>query len=266
MKRILSLIMVLALAVAVAGCHTWTRTKRYIDGQWQPIKEYVDPAPTIDTEAYKLENPNFEKLARLITPVDAPLLQLNRFISDKDTYPDQEWFQLLDTRFPWLDRAFVTDGNGTILEQVPEVPLKKFSQPLVFQGHWRKTFLETVADYPELGPELYIGTPYFKDADFKGLIVAGFDPRTVINFSPEPSELIIIHPGGGVWSAGCPVDEQALLAVPWETILEDAVTGQVHVGDKYYTWLARFIGDDEYVYATESVDPSVDTDSEWWPF
>ncbi len=266
MKRILSLVLILALVVAVAGCHTWTRTKRYIKGQWQPIRDYVDPAATIDTDAYKLQNPNFEKLARLVTPVDAPLLSLNRYISDKDTYPEKEWFDLLMTRFPWLDRAFVTNDNGTIVEQVPEVPMKRFSQPLVFEGHWRTTFLKTVPDYPDLGPELYIGTPYFKDADFKGLVVAGFDPRTVINFSPEPKELIIIHPGGGVWSVGEPVDEQGLLSVPWEDILKEAVTGQVQVGDKYYTWLARFIGEDEYVYATESVDPMVENKSNWWPF
>lgn len=256
MKRIVVLLLLLSLGLA--GCHAGTRAKRYVKGHWESVKTYIDPAATIDLEAYKLENPNFEKLARLITSVDAPLLQLNRYVSDRDTYPDQEWFSLLMTRFPWLNRAFVTDASGTILEQVPEVPLKRFSQPLVFEGYWRKTFITTVADYPELGPELYIGTPYFMDADFKGLIVAGFDPRTVINFSPEPEQLIIIHPGGGVWSAGYEADEEALLALPWEEMLADDVTGQVQVGDKYYTWLARFIGEDEYVYATESVDPEQD--------
>jgi hypothetical protein len=187
--------------------------------------------------------------------VDAPLLQLTRFIADRDTVPDDEWFSLLMARFPWLDRAFYTDAEGNILDQRPAVPLKRFSKPLVFIGQWRKIFLETVADYPELGPELYVGTPYFEDTDFKGLIVAGFDPRTVIRFSPNPEELIIIHPGGGVWNSGAEVDEAGILDQPWEELLEDDVTGQVKVGDTYYTWLARFIGEDEYVYATKSVDP-----------
>jgi hypothetical protein len=51
------------------------------------------------------------------------------------------------------------------------------------------------------------------------------------------------------------VDEAGILDQPWEELLEDDVTGQVKVGDTYYTWLARFIGEDEYVYATKSVDP-----------
>lgn len=55
------------------------------------------------------------------------------------------------------------------------------------------------------------------------------------------------------------------MEVPWEEILKDEVQGQVKVGDKYYTWLARYIGDDHYVYATESVDPEADADS-WWSF
>ncbi|KAB1441220.1 hypothetical protein [Pseudodesulfovibrio senegalensis] len=252
MTRFFSLLLLLVL---LTGCHTWTRTGRYIKSQWEPVREYVDPEAEIDTDAYRLDDPNFEKLARLITPVDAPLLQLTRFIADRDTVPDDEWFSLLMARFPWLDRAFYTDAEGNILDQRPAVPLKRFSKPLVFIGQWRKIFLETVADYPELGPELYVGTPYFEDTDFKGLIVAGFDPRTVIRFSPNPEELIIIHPGGGVWNSGAEVDEAGILDQPWEELLEDDVTGQVKVGDTYYTWLARFIGEDEYVYATKSVDP-----------
>lgn len=263
MTRLISLALVLMI---LAGCHTLTRTKRYLNRQWEPVREYVDPDAEIDTNAYKMDNPNFEKLARLITPVDAPLMQLARFISDRDTYPDEEWFKLLMTRFPWLNRSFVTDVDGVILDQTPAVPLKRFSQPLVFEGYWRKTFLKTVPDYPELGPELYIGTPYFVDAEFKGLIVAGFDPRSAIDFSTDPEQLIIVHPGGGVWSDGCKVDDKAILALPWDEILEDDVTGQVHVGDKYYTWLARFIGDDQYVYATESVDPTKGAESTWWPW
>lgn len=253
MVRFFSCFLVL---IVLSGCHTWTRTQRYLKRNWDPVRSYIDPKATVDTDAYKLENPNFEKLARLVTPVDTPLLQLFRFVSDRDTMPDEEWFKLLFARFPWVSRAFATDSDGVILEQHPAIPLKRFSQPLIFEGEWRKVFLKTVADYPELGPELYVGTPHFVDTDFRGLIVAGFDPRTVIRFSPKPEELFIIHPGGGVWSAGADVDEEAILALPWNELLQDDVSGLVTVGDVSYTWLARFIGNDTYVYATKSVDPN----------
>lgn len=262
MIRLLTL---LCLAVVLlAGC-SWNSAKETVVDSWHATKDFVDPAPEIDTNEYQFENPNQEKLAKLLTPVDGPLLSLSNYVMDKDTLPDQEWIDLLFVRFPWVHRVFVTDKIGNVLTQKPEVPIKRFSQPLVFSAVWRETFLKPVADYPELGPELYLGTPYFKDINFVGLIVAGFDPRTLLNMSPHPEQLLVIHPGGQVWSVQPCEDAAALLAVNWEELVSDEVYGQVEANGKYYTWLARFIGQDYFIYATESVDPKADNFS-IWPF
>ncbi|GAB7022667.1 hypothetical protein [Salidesulfovibrio brasiliensis] len=262
MTRTLALLLALTV-MAVSGCRTWYDTKKYMKGSWEEARSWVDIQPTVDTDAYEFENPNQEKLALLFAPVDGPMGSLIRFLEDQDTSPEQEWIELLFLRFPWVNRVIVTDPEGNILTQEPAQPFKRFSQPLVFEGVWRQTFLKTVADYPDLGPELYVGTPYFEDVDFKGLIIAGFDPRSLMRLSPNPDELLIIHPGGGVWTAGGEVDEEGLLAVPWEEILTEDVQGQVKVGEKYYTWIARYIGQDSYIYATESVDPEADGKL-WW--
>lgn len=253
-----SLILLTALLL-VAGCGSaWTSTKEYTKESWETTRDFIDPPPQIDTDSYQFENPNQEKLAKLFTPVDGPLTSLARFVDNNDVLPDIDWLELLLARFPWVHRVLVTDEKGTIIFMQPEVPVKKIEKQLVFEGVWRDIHLLTVVEYSDLGPELYIGRPYFKDTAFRGLIGVGFDPRTLLTFCPEPDQLIIIHPGGGVWSRGADVDKDALLAVPWEEILKDDVNGQVQVGDKYYTWLTRYIGDDQYVYATESVDPSAD--------
>lgn len=255
----------LLLALLSSGCSAWRSTTKYAKESWESTREYLDPPPEIDTDSYQFESPNQEKLAKLFTPVDGPLTSLSRFIDDQDTLPDLDWLDLLLSRFPWVHRVIVTDEEGTIIFMQPEIPVKKIDKPLVFEGVWRDIGLLTVVDYSDLGPELYIGRPYFEDVDFRGLIGVGFDPRTLLNLSPQPDQLIIIHPGGGVWSRGADVDKDALLAVPWEEILKDEVQGQVQVGEKFYTWLARYIGDDHYVYATESVDPDADAES-WWSF
>lgn len=263
MKRLIAFMLVGAV-LATSGCKAWYDTKKYMKGSFEEAKGWVDVKPEIETDAYEFENPNQEKLAKLFTPVDGPLASMTRFLEDKDTMPDQEWQDLMFVRFPWVNRLIVTDKDGKIIEQRPEVPFKRFSEPLVFEAEWRRTFIKTVADYPDLGPELYIGTPYFEDVSFKGLIIAGFDPRSLIRLSPEPSELLVIHPGGDVWSVNAgEVDRKGLLEVPWDEVLEDDVQGQVKVGDKYYTWLARYLGQDCYIYATESVDPGADGEI-WW--
>lgn len=258
--------LVLTSLFLFAGCSAWQSTSDYMGETWDSTKEYIDPPPTIDTNRYQFDNPNQEKLASLFTPVDGPLTSLARYVDDTDTLPGVDWLDLLRARFPWVNRVIVTDENGIIMFMQPAIPVKRITKPLVFEGVWRDIHLLTVVDYNDLGPELYIGRPYFKDTYFRGLIGVGFDPRTLLTLCPDPKELVIIHPGGGVWSRGADVDKEGLLAVPWDEILADNVQGQVKVGDKFYTWLVRYVGKDPYVYATESVDPKADADSTWWPF
>ncbi|MDD4951417.1 MAG: hypothetical protein PHV85_02590 [Desulfovibrionaceae bacterium] len=262
MKTTLSAAAVLLICLLCA-CSTvdttWKQTKE-VAGK---AKEFVNPAPEIDYDSYKFENPNQEKLALLFTPVDGPLSSLINYIEDQDVYPPKEWVNLLFARFPWAHSLIVADAEGKMLERVPPLPLKRFTQPLKFEAVWRETFLKTVVDYPDLGPELYIGTPFFKDVEFMGLIVVSFDPRDLMSMCPKPEELIIVHPGGGVWSLGAEVNREGLLAVDWPELLKDNVQGQVQVGEEYYTWLVRYIGRDYFIYATRSVDPK-HSESSWF--
>lgn len=260
MTRTFALFLFLA-ACAVSACgamdDTWEGTKHIAGSAWNSTKGLVNPDPDVDTNRYKFKNPNQEKLALLFTPVDGPVSALVRFVRDQDTYPSKEWKELLFARFPWIHGLIISDPDGIMLERIPPAPVKRINEPLRFESIWRETFLKTVVDYPELGPELYLGVPYFKDVEFLGLIVVSFDPRVLVSeFCPKPEQLILIHPGGAVWSQDPNADKQALLAVSWEKLLKDDVHGQVQVKDKYYTWFARYVGKDPYVYATESVDPA----------
>jgi len=254
----------IAALMVLGGCSMWDTTAKYTKDSWETTRDFVDPPPEIDTDSYQFSNPNQEKLAKLISPVDGPLTSLIRFVDNTDTLPGIDWLDLLRARFPWVNRVLVTDEEGTIMFMQPELPVKKISKPLVFEGVWRKIKLLTVVDYSDLGAELYIGRPYFEDVTFRGLIGVGFDPRSLLRLSPEPKELIIIHPGKGIWSLGADVDEEAILAVNWDEILKEKVEGQIKVGNRYYTWLTRYVGEDQYVYATQSADPNAE--GSWWLF
>jgi len=254
----------LVVTTMLGGCSWWDATADATAESWHATRDFVDPPPEIDTEDYQFENPNQEKLAKLIAPVDAPLTMLTRFVENRDSLPGVDWMDLLRTRFDWVNRVLVTDEEGTIIASQPELPIKRLSKPLVFKGVWRSIRLLTVVDYSDLGPELYIGRPYFEGLRFSGLIGVGFDPHDLLRKSPAPKELIIIHPGGGVWSLGADVDKDALLAVDWDDLLVDDVHGEIQVGERYYTWLTRYVGTDQYVYATESVEPG--HTGSWWPF
>jgi hypothetical protein len=258
LQRCLILVFLFLLTACASMDDTWEGTKHAAKNAWSSTNAFVNPNPEIDLDSYKMENPNQEKLARLFTPVDQQVLRLMRFVSDQDQRPNEEWLHLLNQRFPWLNGVIVTDAEGHITDRRPPVPVKPFSSPLWFEAVWRETMLTTLVDQTDLGPEVYFGTPMYKDVNLDGLIVVHFDPRTLFSFCPEPEQLIIIAPNRGVWTPGSGVDTAAMLALPWTEILRDKVGGQVECAGKYYTWLARYVGRDLFVYATESVDHTVD--------
>ncbi|SNR60938.1 hypothetical protein SAMN04488503_0326 [Humidesulfovibrio mexicanus] len=261
-------VLVSCFAVCVAflsGCGavgpSWETGVSSMRSTMKDTKEFINPAPAIDVNRYKWENPNQEKLALLFSPVDARIMALTRYVTSIDYRPDEAWINALLTRFPWVDGVIVADENGEILMRRPPVPLKRFSEPLVFESIWRETLVKTVVDYTALGPELYFGMPNFDGADFKGLHVISFDPRVLFSFCPEPEQLVIVDPRAQkLWTSTetPPAGAVELTNIPWLEIMKEKIHGTVMAGEKQYTWLARFIGRDLFVFATESANASIE--------
>lgn len=240
---------VLCFAVFCSGCEYGSKV-------WRSAQESVDPNPEITLEGEGLENPNDNKLALLFTPVDEQLLKLSSFLSNVDSHPDEEWFKLLFMRFPWLGGVMTVNSDAMILVKLPEQSIKPFKPgPLMeYEGDWSEVRLKSFVNYTDFGPELYMATPFFKDADFRGLVVVHFDPRILLNFCPRPKDLIIMQPdGGGVWTGMKNLDREALLSLDWDELLDEQVRGVVDAGDRSFVWLTRYIGDTQIVYLTETV-------------
>jgi hypothetical protein len=263
----------LAALLFLSGCGAfgpgWDNTASTVRSTMRDTRDYINPAPKIDMDRYKWDNPNQEKLALLFSPVDAKVMALTRYVTSIDYRPSEEWMDALLLRFPWVDGIIVADENGQILVRKPPVPLKRFSEPLVFESIWRETLIKTVVDYTALGPELYFGMPNFNGPDFKGLHVVSFDPRVLFTFCPKPEELLIIDPRAKkLWVAGAeaPAGTEKLTELPWLDMMKEKIQGTVNVDDKQYTWLARFIGRDLFVYATESANASFEDKGFALPF
>ncbi len=258
-----------ALLVGMTGCGSFrtldTAASSMRHGMLK-TRDFVNPAPRIDVDRYKWNNPNQEKLALLFSPVDERVMALTQYVTSTDARPDAQWMDTLLMRFPWLDGVIVADSSGDMLDRKPPVPFKRFSQPLVFKSIWRETLVKTVVDYTPLGPELYFGMPNYNGPDFAGLHVVYFDPRVLFSFCPEPDQLLIIDPRAKqLWTSEGSQHPGAdeLLKTDWVKIMKEKIHGTVEAGGKQYTWLARFIGRDLFVYATESANASYE-DKEWF--
>lgn len=239
---------------------SWDEGKQAVISTVRDTRDSINPAPKVDVTRYAWDNPNQEKLALLFSPVDAKVLSLMRYVTSQDFRPDDAWMDYLLMRFPWIDGILVADANGDILVRKPPVPVKRFSEPLVFESIWRDTLVKTVVDYTTLGPEIYLGTPNFDGTEFVGLHVVSFDPRVLFTFCPRPEELLIVDPRARkIWTAGTALPAGAALAeLPWEQMLLEKSQGTLEVEGKHFTWLARYIGRDRFIYATESANASIE--------
>lgn len=257
--RFFAALLVLTVSLALTACGalgpTWDESKRGVKTTVRGTRDYINPEPKIDVNRYGWENPNQEKLALLLSPVDAKVMELMRYVTSQDFRPNDAWMNYLLMRFPWIDGVLVADATGDILERRPPVPVKRFSEPLVFESIWRDTLVKTVVDYTALGPEVYFGMPNFEGTEFVGLHVVSFDPRVLFTFCPEPGQLFIIDPyAHKLWVAGTnvPQGSEALTAIAWDNVLLEKSQGTIEAGGKQFTWLARYIGRDRFIYATES--------------
>jgi len=250
-------VLVAVLLAGLFGCgfETWDASASTVRSTMRETRDFINPAPRVDVNRYKWNNPNQEKLALLFSPVDAKVMALTRYVTSIDSRPNEEWVDALLSRFPWVDGVIVADAQGEILARKPPIPVKRFSEPLVFESIWRETLVKTVVDYTQLGPELYFGMPNYQGPEFLGLHVVYFDPRVLFTFCPQPEELLIIDPRAQkLWVSGetKPAEAEELTKLPWLELMKDKIHGTVMAGGTQYTWLARFIGRDLFVYATAS--------------
>ncbi len=115
---------------------------------------------------------------------------------------------------------------------------------------WSDHSLRGMAGESPLGPEIYLVQPFYEDNDWRGLIVVYFDPRNLLEFCPEPDELVMVTPERVIWSAKYPDAAQNLAQQEWNAVLQDQVYGQLETAGRDFYWLGRHLGRFYMIYAT----------------
>lgn len=269
MTRIAAALCALLAMAALTGCDslvqtwdsTWTSSKAY-------YKDYINPDPQVNLEDLDFDSTE-EKLALLFTPVDKPVYDLSVYLNRLDSFPTEEWTVELKQRFPWINGLAVATMDGEIVATAPEVTVKPRNlAPLVAYGEeLSDRRLRCFVDQTPLGPEVYLGTAMFNGNKLVGIIVVHFDPRSVVNFSPAPQELMVISPQGMLWDGGDAALGQALAERPWDEILAEQSAGRLDENGVEYAWQTRYVGNAQIVYLTETApDSEGGDDSFLWFF
>ena len=251
MKRTVSAALAaLCCLVFLTGCGTmkttWRDTRKL-------YRHYINTDPTIDLSDPGIGDKGLQRLAALFMPADEHLLSLLRALGSQDMPPENDWCQQLLTSYDWLSGVAVLDTSGSVLFQAPAVPMRPmdYAGLLEFADRYKIRKMGAQVKTDELGTVVMVAEPYFKNNEWAGLIVAYFDPRNLLRFSPDPGALTVVSTAGLVW-AGSGGQGEALASLKWEDILKGAVQGEVSAAGGQYVWQARYLGQLELIYLTDA--------------
>ena len=246
-KRFVPALLACALFIT-SGCDT---VRPYVKSTKRFYKDWVNVDPSIDIGDPGISDPSLRKLAALFTPVDERLEFMLRALSARDLPPDRDWAQAFLDSFPWLSAVTVLTESGTVVSRMAPYSIKPVDyEPLMgLEKLYKARKLGGAVVIGELGAEVMVAKPLFVDNEYKGLLVAQFDPGSLAKFSPEPGQLIMVAPGAVLWSGDDTGAAQSLAQLNWKSILKSNVSGEQRIGSVRYFWQARYVGQERIVYA-----------------
>lgn len=186
-----------------------------------------------------------------ISEYDLQLQELERVLYNSDRNPDMAWVTAITTRFPWLSGVVLTDDLGVPRAKIPPDFPKPFTIGSLLEVDEKQQLKELRAfvQHDPLGPEIYVGNPVYYGADFRGVIVAHFDPRALLARTGDPAHVVIAGPEGVIWPGRYAVESLPLSKVDWSEETRKNHTGVVRNEHGAFYWVSRYLGNLPLVYA-----------------
>ena len=238
-------------ALCGAGCssnqtvkNAWKGTK----GMWYT---YVSPSASIDYSDKGDMSAHEQALASRMMGIDVQLSSLERVMSNADKPPTTEWMGAFFNRFPWVNGFTGLKADGTIVGQEPSVPMKPLDfTPLLEEDKKQnmRALRGHVQDTP-MGPEIFLAAPLYDGQDMLGIVAAHFDMRSLIKYSANPADLVILSPQAVLWAGNQDVATSPLGAAKWDELITKSSNGTISSGGATYYWVARYLGNQPLVFA-----------------
>lgn len=212
----------------------------------------IDMEATGDCEAYELA------LGEAVLTVDDRLQRFVRAMENGDRNPDQNWVLAIMRRFPWLSGVALVDADGTPLARYPEYFMKEFDVSALLEADPKQSIssLRAYVQQSPFGPEIYLAHPVFASGNFRGLVVAYFDPRALAGLSEEADQFMLASPAGVVWAGQFDAAATPVGQADWEEILGRRSRGLIGPSENRFFWTTRYVGNLPLIYAipTSAVD------------
>lgn len=235
----------------LCGCGAWQPTKNV----WKSTKgfwnDYVSPPASVDYEQKGNLAPEARALATLMMGMDTELTALEKSMQNADKPPTQQWLDNLFAKFPWLSGFAGVKYDGKILGQQPPDSLKEldFNYLLYEDAKQNSRALRADVQPGPLGPEIMLASPLFDGADFLGIVVAYFDMRSLIKYSQNPEDLVVLCPTALLWPGKYEFAATPLAGVDWAKVARESSAGTCSNSHGKFFYLVRFLGNLPLIFA-----------------
>ena len=243
-------VLIVLILVTLPGCgaqevkDAWKGTKSYYY-QYLNTPAKLNFSDKGDIEDYQAA------LGEAVADFDMHLIGLERALQNSDRSPDVAWATAMATRFPWISGLVLSDEYGTPQAKIPPNFPKPFDIGTLLDLDPKQQLkdLRAYVQQTHLGPEIYIGNPVYTGEDFRGVIIAHFDPRTLLMRTGDPSRVVIAGPDGVLWPGIYAIEETPLAGVNWREKVKETSYGIVSNSRGSFYWISRYVGNLPLVYA-----------------
>ena len=248
-KKFLPFLMICSLCLM--GCSSYQPTKN----AWKSTKSfwntYFNQPAKVDYDEKGNLSPQALELSNSMIGIDVEFTKFERAMMNADKPPTKEWVQTFFNSFPWIGGFAGVKNDGTILGQEPETPLKELDFiPLLYEDKKQNSrALRGDVQYTPLGPEVLVATPLYDSTEFKGVVVAHFDMRSLMQYSSSPENIVILTPQALLWPGKYDFASTPLAGVNWDEVVAKNSSGTCSNANGSFYFMIRYLGNIPLVFA-----------------
>lgn len=250
MKYFAQLLLICSLLLLCA-CSSYQPTKNV----WKTTKSlwntYVSQTASVNYENTADLPPESMALSRDMQGIDLELTRLERTMQNADKPPTQEWLNQLFEEFPWLNGFAGVKYNGQILGQQPPDSMKNLDfNPLLYEDKKQNSrALRADIEPSPLGAEVMLATPLYDGVDFLGIVVAYFDMRSLMRFSENPQDIVILTPNALLWPGKYDFAATPLAGVDWTKTVMESSAGTCSNSTGTFIYIVRYFANLPLIFA-----------------
>lgn len=236
----------LCMAFACSACATIKDSATYKDTRRFYFAHINRPAVVDFTDTAEVSEIN-SKLTKAFSQLDSQLTKLQREMDSILVLSNVEAIAALFTKFPWISHIYALDAQGEIMGAMPSY-VPEYADFAYVNDKEVKT-REVYADVKEVagGYEVAVLRPYMTSGEIQGYLVVTFDPKSLLPFVGDPSDIVFLSDSAVFWT-GNHLYEDTPFALDWTTELKSKSYDRVE-NDRYEgAWLVRYYGGTRLIY------------------